>query len=273
MTLFTLTSLAFVAVGVCAGPIAIQSMRTENERRVLGAASIFLGLFSAALLLLGASTTFAADAATAEDRSTSNLDTLEQEINRQLRRSSDRDEVHLELSDDDNPAAHVKFPADRPTWVEGEDNLDGDVHTIAVASDLHFRQADCERPLLHATRNAVAQYVNSHLHEDRASLLISFDDDFVNHRLVSTDGRYDEVIEVSVGKMYQSHRLLEFDNTFRREIDRRWQDVVATGRLLTLGLGSFGVLGLMGIAFGYLRLDTATKGYYTGRLQFLAAVA
>jgi len=33
------------------------------------------------------------------------------------------------------------------------------------------------------------------------------------------------------------------------------------------------LLGLMGVVFAYLRLDTATKGYYSGRLQFLAAAA
>jgi uncharacterized integral membrane protein len=49
---------------------------------------------------------------------------------------------------------------------------------------------------------------------------------------------------------------------------------VATAyRLRGLALGFGAVLCLLSVVFGYFRLDTATRGYYTGRLQFLAATA
>ena len=53
--------------------------------------------------------------------------------------------------------------------------------------------------------------------------------------------------------------------------------VVETIRKGTLtpdfGLFSGGVLLLVGSIFSYFRLDNATRGYYTGRLQFLMAAA
>ena len=38
-------------------------------------------------------------------------------------------------------------------------------------------------------------------------------------------------------------------------------------------LGAWPVLGFLGLVFGYLKLDTATRGYYTGRLQIGALAA
>jgi len=49
--------------------------------------------------------------------------------------------------------------------------------------------------------------------------------------------------------------------------------VRATSRLAQTGLLSGGVLLLLGSIFGYFRLDNATRGYYTGRLQFMTAAA
>jgi purine-cytosine permease-like protein len=41
--------------------------------------------------------------------------------------------------------------------------------------------------------------------------------------------------------------------------------------LFQTGLGAGAVLLLLGTMFSYLKLDTETRGYYTGRLQFGAA--
>ena len=51
------------------------------------------------------------------------------------------------------------------------------------------------------------------------------------------------------------------------------REVAIAFRLRGLALGFGAVLCLLTVVFGYLRLDTATRGYYTGRLQFLAATA
>ncbi len=44
-------------------------------------------------------------------------------------------------------------------------------------------------------------------------------------------------------------------------------------RLLGLGLIGGGILVLLGLLFSYLRLDHATRGFYGGRLQLVAAIA
>ena len=73
--------------------------------------------------------------------------------------------------------------------------------------------------------------------------------------------------------MNQAHALLVFDRPFVRELNDRWHRIKALVRLLQVGLGAAVVLLLLSTVFAYFRLDTATKGYYTGRLQIMAAVA
>ena len=57
------------------------------------------------------------------------------------------------------------------------------------------------------------------------------------------------------------------------ELNGKWEKIRATSRLSQVGL--FGGAGLLLLAsvFGYFRMDNATRGYYTGRLQFMTAAA
>jgi hypothetical protein len=47
---------------------------------------------------------------------------------------------------------------------------------------------------------------------------------------------------------------------------RRWDELRREGRFAAVGAGAGSVLGLIGLAFGLLKVDTWTKGYYTKRL-------
>ncbi|MGE0759821.1 MAG: hypothetical protein AB7O38_22595 [Pirellulaceae bacterium] len=71
--------------------------------------------------------------------------------------------------------------------------------------------------------------------------------------------------------MNQAHALLVFDEPFRQEIDRRWSEIRSRSRLVQTGLSAGAILLLLGTLFSYFKLDTATKGYYTRRLQFVTA--
>lgn len=84
--------------------------------------------------------------------------------------------------------------------------------------------------------------------------------------------------------MYRLHLKLRFSERFRRELPRlvaeqrdrqsslesQW---LVAGRVRGVGTVAAILLGVLATAFGYLHLDTLTKGYYTGRLQLAAAAA
>jgi hypothetical protein len=54
-------------------------------------------------------------------------------------------------------------------------------------------------------------------------------------------------------------------------LDLRWSQIRARSRLAQAGLGIGVIVLLLGTMFSYFKLDTATRGYYTGRLQFATA--
>ena len=85
---------------------------------------------------------------------------------------------------------------------------------------------------------------------------------------------YDEkVISPSVGVMHQSHALLEFGPEFHRDVEQAWHQIVARARLVKVALAAAAVLGTLALLFSYFQADTATKGFYTGRLKFVTLVA
>jgi hypothetical protein len=165
------------------------------------------------------------------------------------------------------------IPPGRPEWVEAEPILAGSLHTVAVSSGPFARNADCSRALDRQLVEATGDYIAEQLGSELAPQLLRYDARTIKERFLRSGNVYHEIITVSVGPMHQSHALLEFGPDFREEIERRWASVTATSRLSQVGLFAGGMLLLLGSVFSYFRLDNATRGYYTGRLQFLTAAA
>lgn len=173
----------------------------------------------------------------------------------------------------------------RPDWVEAEDVRTGDVHTTAISSGPHETERECRKALDRELELAVSRYVDWYLgsvYAERfsASTFVRYELDEIKRRLIPSDKMYHEVIKVSFGPMHQMHAQLAFDQEFRRELDshrveldRHWREWIVKGRLLGTGLGFGLLLALMGVFLGFFRLDTATRGFYTGRLQWTAAAA
>jgi hypothetical protein len=66
--------------------------------------------------------------------------------------------------------------------------------------------------------------------------------------------------------MLKLYTLIEFSPSVDNELRLRWEASRRQDRLAAVGFGATGVLGLLGFAWGLLKVDTWTKGYYTKRL-------
>jgi len=66
---------------------------------------------------------------------------------------------------------------------------------------------------------------------------------------------------------WETHLLLKFDAADQRLIERSWRQSIVQQNLRYAGAGAALVLALLGTLFGYLKLDTATRGFYSGRLK------
>ena len=142
---------------------------------------------------------------------------------------------------------------------------------MAVKAGPYYRMRECLRELDDELKVATDEFINDYLESPRAATLIRYDLKQIKKRLVRDT--FEEQLTTSVGPMNQAHALLEFNKSFCSELDERWKRAKTTVRLTETGAVAGVVLLLIATVFAYFKLDTATKGYYTGRLQFAAAAA
>lgn len=183
-------------------------------------------------------------------------------------------------------ATDVEYLTERPAWVETRPILEGNIHRLPVKSGLYSHVQATDKELLEELHEKIAEYIDDHVGKSYASKLVGYNIQRVGNDSDPTfqltiDGQvfdvteevFREQVRVSVGVMHQTHVLVKIDQACRDQLDHRWSEIVASCRLLQTGLGAGVVLLLLGTMFSYFRLDTATRGYYTGRLQFGAAAA
>jgi hypothetical protein len=171
------------------------------------------------------------------------------------------------------PQVEIDYAA-RPAWVDREDKDEGSVHQISVSSGPYLRQREARKELGRQLQKATDEYINEFLANASASRWLGYDEARIRQTLVSPRNIYDEkVISPSFGVMYQSHALLEFGPEFHRDVERAWHQIAARAQLAKLALAAVAVLGTLVLLFSYFHADTATKGFYSGRLKFVTAVA
>ncbi len=174
--------------------------------------------------------------------------------------------------------APVKFvePPGRPAWVKAKPKTTGPgIHTIPVASGPFpvELERDAQRALDSAIVEATNEYIVQQLGSQLAPQLLRYSAGEIKERFIRPENVHADEANYSFAPMHESFALLEFDKSFRDELSQRWDGVRSTSRLTQLGLFAGAGLLLLASVFGYFRLDNATRGYYTGRLQFATAAA
>jgi hypothetical protein len=108
--------------------------------------------------------------------------------------------------------------------------------------------------------------------DSRASYLksLGIGTDFIRRELVAKDPKnknetreYLETVQQSFGPMYKLYMQLEFTPAIDREFRQLLDANERQDRFKVVGLGAGSVPGLLSMVWGLLKLDTATKGYYT----------
>lgn len=165
----------------------------------------------------------------------------------------------------------VTYLDEVPEWVNLDRVRGEEIDRSVVSSDPFSTTQDCTDDLDTALVKQTNDYIDWHLKRTGASHFVNFDLDYIDRHLVKD--RFHQHMVVSVGPMQRKFALLEFDQDFRNEVKRQWDDARASSRLLLAGLFGGGAIGLLGVLFGFFKLDNATRGFYTGRLQFATLAA
>lgn len=82
----------------------------------------------------------------------------------------------------------------------------------------------------------------------------------------------EEPIVDGVEKCYIGYARLELDQEFREYTKSRLQEARTRGRIAGAGLVGGTVLSILVVTLGYLKLEAATRGFYSRRLQTLALI-
>jgi hypothetical protein len=145
---------------------------------------------------------------------------------------------------------------------------------VSVRSEPYKRREDCVQRLNQKIAAAVEEYVQQQTNSNWAFTLLALDMDRVQKEVAPPSQWYEEtIVSPSVGEMRQIHARLEFTPAFQKQLWERWLQVQAASRLAQVGLFFASALGMVATAFGFFRVDNATRGYYTGRLQLVAGGA
>ena len=162
----------------------------------------------------------------------------------------------------------------RPEWLDkpAEFSPDG-TYTVVVRTNPYLRMQDARREIESKMRQEAREFVEMITRRRMSSRSHSrLPWDYISSKAKVAD--YQEITH-STGagaNMFVVHTQLKFTPKLQGEIEwivEQSQVSQRTGFLVMIaGL----VLALIGVVYAYLRLDTATKGYYTWRLRFLAVM-
>lgn len=166
-----------------------------------------------------------------------------------------------------------RFDETRPAWVDAMPVRNEGTHTQVVSSGPHVRIQDAYKALDEQLKEETDAYVSWYLGSDAAPRIIDLDLQYIKENLRNPDLGHSETRDYSVGPMNTIYARLDFDEQFRKQLDQQWQHEVSKNRLWITALAGGGVFVLLLTVFGYFRLDTATRGYYTGRLQLVTVAA
>ncbi len=176
------------------------------------------------------------------------------------------------------PPMNVQRPRDteeespappQPDWVDGPEGLQEGVYRAIAVSDPYTTRQECEV----AIGDQLLQVTRGYLQRLGGPLPDELPVDLAYVRQEICQDEWVEVLDSSVGPMRRLHVLMEFDRNVAEQLKDRLHAALVRQRLMQAGWGAVLVLGIVGTVFGYLTLDTATKGYYTRRLQLAAAGA
>jgi len=158
--------------------------------------------------------------------------------------------------------------AKRPDWVDNPPQPHADLYELVVKAGPWKTPLDCEQELDEKIAWAVDSYVAWRI-DDEAGSQVQLPAEYAREHVVKA--QWLEKINTSLGEMYNLHALLNFDRQVEGKLQDMWSHLLLGARLLLSAAILGGVLLILTVIYGYLKIDLATRGAYRGRLRFVAA--
>jgi hypothetical protein len=177
-------------------------------------------------------------------------------------------EIPLELD-----SLATSAPAPRPNWAETSPRrlADGTYQTTVVVGPYEPGDPQIDRQMVLDLQSALDDYVESHVGTGASQHVRLSPRELVKLLIDDTwQETYQSADTPSLGPMVRQHALLVFDNAARKQIESRHRATLIASRLAYTGTIAGLALAVLATLYGYLKLDTLTRGYYSGRLKAAA---
>jgi hypothetical protein len=160
----------------------------------------------------------------------------------------------------------------RPSWVDDPPKKVGSTWTEVIEAGEYATVEECYESADEKLKAATAQHLEHLIQSEKGVYRVYLPHleemgiglNFIRHEIAREE--YVETLQRSFGPMKKLYILLEFNSSVDNDLLRHWDTYVRRDRLVDVSLSASAILSVIGLAFGLLRVDTWTKGYYTKRL-------
>jgi hypothetical protein len=160
----------------------------------------------------------------------------------------------------------------RPEWLNAAPKRIGNVARTVVSAGPWKTFDECAADLDVVTMKAVADYMRESFDADVLSTSdlrsMGITESYVRQNICTQ-----QYVETSMHdfagieeEMYTVHVLMEFDPSARRFLENGWNSHERRSNLSRVSVTGGGVMALLALIYGLLKVDTWTKGYYSRRL-------
>lgn len=187
----------------------------------------------------------------------------------EVQNDSDIDVLQEKSTDASGATAEGRQP---PEWVKTPPKRVGNVIRQTVVSDPFVTVDECraqlETQLLpEAVCRRIEELVAPQVGHEVAVhdlLPLGIGIDYVLRDICTNE--FTTAVDSSVGEMQKIYVLLEFDNSVDRQLREAWLRHERSSRMISLAQIGALALGGLAMAYGLLRVDTWTRGYYSREL-------
>jgi len=156
-----------------------------------------------------------------------------------------------------------------PDWVTEPSRMVGSTYVATAQTDYCFSEREC-RTALDAEMVALTKEYLEQLHGRGAGELVTVDVDYIHEHILQQ--QYLQVLGENSGPIWRGYAELRFDEEVHRYLDSLYAQAELQQRLYSTAHVALLVLAVLGAVYFYLKLDTATRGYWTWRLKFAATL-
>ena len=154
--------------------------------------------------------------------------------------------------------------------------VDEKMETVVLETELFFLRSEASMVLMDQIRNAVDEQVDK-IAGIGASRFVPLGDNYIQRKIVSEEVVVEKLINDPMTdretKRFLGYAKLRFGNEFTDRVHQAYQLNFKARRLQWSGLVGLLVLCWLAAAYGYLKMDNATRHFYSRRLQTIAIIS